>query len=372
MAIQFVDVADKTTLDAVATNVSSANTDLATLKARGGILYNSTSSKPQVYDVTNNAWVDLDVGGGGGTPTIIVITDSLMQNQNVTVKFRANPTLYTETKNAGTLTHIIYELPWLGQYVVSYTDGNSALHITIVDVIGVGGTVVDELAAIPTFANATDAQLLALTNLHYSNDIDLTSLWSVGDTHLFDSYEYVITDFNHDTLKVPINGHTKAVISVDSLYLQGTRQMNTSNTNTGGWANCAMRSYLNGEFFNSLSTNIQNLIKPVQRITGVGGGATSGTNTTTDKVFLRTEKEIFTSRTYSFEDEYAANTHLSYYDIAANRIKKQGGASGSASYWWESSPYSGNSAYFCYVGSSGSACTGNASYANGLAPAYAI
>lgn len=371
MAIQFVDVADKTTLDAVATNVSSANTDLTTLKSRGGILYNATSSKPQVYDVVNSTWVDLDVGGGGGTPTIIVITNSSMTNRDINVTFKSNPSLYSETKNAGTLSTLVFELPWLGDYVLKYTDASSNIHLAIATVIGLGGTVVDEVAQIPTFAATPDALLPTLLDLHYANSINLTTLWSVGDYHDFDDTRMVITDFDHDVLETSINGHTTAALSLHQYFIPETRRMNAANTNFGGWKDCEMRAYLNGDYFNSLSSTLRQTIKSVRRITGVGGGASSGTNTTYDKVFLLTEREIFDSKSYSFQDEWNANTQLTYYKTSSNRIKKTS-ASGSAYYWWESSPYSGNSAYFCGVNSSGGASYDDASNAGGLAPAYAL
>ena len=52
-------IADKPTLDNIDSNVE-------TLLSRGGVKYNSSTHKPQVYDITNNTWVNLDTGGGGG------------------------------------------------------------------------------------------------------------------------------------------------------------------------------------------------------------------------------------------------------------------------------------------------------------------
>ena len=65
--------------------------------------------------------------------------------------------------------------------------------------------------------------------------------------------------------------------------------------------------------------------------------------------------------------EADALAQVTWYATAANRIKKLG-PSGSAYYWWERSPHSSISYYFCYVTSNGSANYYNASNAYGLAP----
>ena len=57
-----LNVADKPTLNSV-------KTDTDTLITRGGIRHNGTN--PQVYDTTNNTWVDLP-SGGSLSPTIII------------------------------------------------------------------------------------------------------------------------------------------------------------------------------------------------------------------------------------------------------------------------------------------------------------
>jgi hypothetical protein len=50
-------------------------------------------------------------------------------------------------------------------------------------------------------------------------------------------------------------------------------------------------------------------------------------------------------------------------------VKNKGG---SASTWWERSPRSGNSNYFCYVTSSGSASNFFANYSYGVAFGFCV
>lgn len=70
------------------------------------------------------------------------------------------------------------------------------------------------------------------------------------------------------------------------------------------------------------------------------------------KLFLFSEIEIFGSTTYSKAGE---GSQYSYFATAANRIKYLSNGAGSASWWWERSPYGSNSNYFCIVTSSGNA-----------------
>ena len=60
--------------------------------------------------------------------------------------------------------------------------------------------------------------------------------------------------------------------------------------------------------------------------------------------------------TYSVSGE---GTQYAYYKAGNSKVKNKGG---SAYYWWERSPYSGSSNYFCFVDSDGFA---NFYYADG-------
>ena len=58
-----------------------------------------------------------------------------------------------------------------------------------------------------------------------------------------------------------------------------------------------------------------------------------------------------------------------YYKAGNSKVKNR---SGSAYYWWERSPRSGNSSYFCYVVSNGSATNSYASYSIGVAFGFCV
>ncbi len=110
----------------------------------------------------------------------------------------------------------------------------------------------------------------------------------------------------------------------------------------------------------------QTAIKPVNKVSGTGGGSSSGTETVSDSCFLLAEIEIFGSTTYSVSGE---GTQYAYYKAGNSKVKNKGG---SASYWWERSPISGDSYYFCSVYSNGNANFTNAYLGSGVAFGFCV
>ena len=256
---------------------------------------------------------------------------------------------------------------------------------------------------IVTFADGTDEEIAKMIQAHYNDKINIADYWAVGDTrsvslsamsatgvgesHRAQTVQFVIGDFNHDDLATPINGHTKAAVTLlqkDCLMdasnasnpVNGSSNtengyMNSSNTNNGGWKNCARRTWCNNVYFNALPSTWQSIVKTVNKKSGTGGGSSSGTEITADKIFLAAEIEIFGSRTYSVDGE---GTQYQYYKNAtANRYKMPKWSSSNVSnVYWERSPLSGDAYSFCRVNFNGRATVSVATYANGVAPCLCI
>lgn len=173
--------------------------------------------------------------------------------------------------------------------------------------------------------------------------------FKVGDSKTVNiggtNYEVQIIGFNHDD---KVSGG-KAAYSFQLVdCLNQTQQMNTSNTNTGGWNGSAMRGRMS-TYKSQLPAALRNVIKTVKKKSGTGGGSSSGTQQTNDDLFLLSEIEIFGTTTYSVAGE---GTQYEWYKAGNSRIKK---VNGSANDWWERSPYSGDTYSFCCVSSSGGA-----------------
>ena len=190
--------------------------------------------------------------------------------------------------------------------------------------------------------------------------------FKVGDSKTVNiggtNYEVQIIGFNHDD---KVSGG-KAAYSFQLVdCLNQTQQMNTGNTNTGGWNGSAMRGRMS-TYKSQLPAALRNVIKTVKKKSGTGGGSSSGTQQTNDDLFLLSEIEIFGTTTYSVAGE---GTQYEWYKAGNTRIKK---VNGSASAWWERSPISGNTDSFCSVNGSGSAINSGAYNSRGVSFGFCV
>lgn len=190
--------------------------------------------------------------------------------------------------------------------------------------------------------------------------------FKVGDSKTVNiggtNYEVQIIGFNHDD---KVSGG-KAAYSFQLVdCLNQTQQMNTSNTNTGGWNGSAMRGRMS-TYKSQLPAALRNVIKTVKKKSGTGGGSSSGTQQTNDDLFLLSEIEIFGTTTYSVAGE---GTQYEWYKAGNSRIKK---VNGSADFWWERSPNSGGANYFCFVNSSGDAGNYGANTSRGVSFGFCV
>ena len=158
--------------------------------------------------------------------------------------------------------------------------------------------------------------------------------------------------------------------------------MNSSNTNSGGWANTSLRGTLNGTTYNSLS--IKNSIKKVKKeYIPTYNTAPTTMPTTDDYIWLLSCGEIWDNgynngitRGYAIATEgkqykyYKINLGSTKYSISNNITKKP--STSNSTWWWLRSPYFDDSLYFCYVYSYGTCDTGTASGSYGVAPGFSI
>ena len=206
------------------------------------------------------------------------------------------------------------------------------------------------------FADNTWAQIIKACQKN-----SIPSTWKVGDqkSMTINGMNYVIDiiGINHDTYAA--GGKAPLTFQLHDCY-EDTKSMNSSDTNSGGWTSCAMRSTNLPVILSLMPTEVQNGIREVNKLTSAGNKS-STINTTADKLFLLSEVDIFGSTSYSAAGE---GTQYDYYKAGNSKVKKR---NGSAAYWWERSPRASNSAFFCLVGSNGNANDDIASNAYGVA-----
>lgn len=168
--------------------------------------------------------------------------------------------------------------------------------------------------------------------------------WVVGDHKNMAingvSYRIDIIGKNHDTYTA--GGKAPLTFQLHDCYGEA-KNMNSSDTNSGGWTSCAMRSTHLPAILALMSTEVQDGIREVNKRTL--SRSSIRPKTTADKLFLLSEIEIFGIITYSGKGE---GTQYEYYKAGNSKVKKR---NGSAAPWWERSPVQSDSMKFCIVGS---------------------
>ena len=201
--------------------------------------------------------------------------------------------------------------------------------------------------------------------------LDLPSLTVDGTTYTwnatYQNLRIVISGFNH-YIHCGDTENTKNHIlwTFKNVVLQ--RQMNSSDTNTGGYNASAMKTYLDGVFALGLGSALgsSDYLYTISRAISKKGSTEWVRNT----VFLPTEVEVFGVATYG-DDQNAWNTNIQYpiyRDSSYYRCKKY---NGSRAWWWEATPRASNSTYFCIVDYGGYSNGNVASNSGGgVAPAF--
>ena len=239
-----------------------------------------------------------------------------------------------------------------------------------------------------------------------------TNYWSIGDRkevtlngtvgHLtlsnYKTYAFII-GFNHNAsveganrihfqlAKTALSGG-KDVCLCDSeynlqVYETGYFSMNSSRTNSGGWARSQMRANICGTSLSSYSGKIiavipaalRAVLKSVTKYTdNTGGGSTaaSAVTATTDYFFLLSEFEVFGSISYANSNESSKQAQYAYYSAGNSKIKYKHNGTSTAALWGLRSPRAGDSNSFVIVNTSGTFGYDNAYRSLGFAPGFCV
>ena len=237
--------------------------------------------------------------------------------------------------------------------------------------------------------------------------------WAVGDTKRITlngkvgattisnlKVDAFIIGFNHNSGKEGSNRihfllgkiGGKFVGLVDSYYdpsgyatTSGAFTMNTSDTNSGGWAKTQMRSTVLGAasdptnptantLLAALPADLRAVMKSVTKYTdntGGGSNSASAVTATTDYLWLLAEFEVFGSRTYANSSEPSSQAQYEYFKAGNSKIAYKHSAAETAAAWRLRSPYFSSGNYFCAVDSGGGAYNYYASRSLALVPGFA-
>ena len=212
------------------------------------------------------------------------------------------------------------------------------------------------------------------------------------------TYAFII-GFNHNSsvegtnrihfqlAKTALSGGTDVCLC-DSSYnsnvsATGYFSMNSSRTNSGGWASSQMRTNICGTSLSSYSGTIiavipaalRAVLKSVTKYTdNTGGGSTaaSAVTATTDYFFLLSEYEVFGSISYANSNESSKQAQYAYYSAGNSKIKYKHDGTTTAARWWLRSPYASASTLFVRVDTDGTVGYGIAYCSLGFAPGFCV
>lgn len=200
--------------------------------------------------------------------------------------------------------------------------------------------------------------------------------FSVGDEKTIslttgEQVTLVILGFDHDNL----TGGGKAGMSIGMKNLLATKyRMNATATNEGGWDESEMRTSTMATLLSQFPSDLQSVIKQVNKKATAGGASTSIT-TSADKLWLFAEVEIdgTTSAGYADEGEqYEYWKTVKDGTVADDRKKYLSNGSGSANGWWLRSPSVSNSTDFRSFDSTGNGNSSNANSTRGVSFGFCV
>lgn len=176
-----------------------------------------------------------------------------------------------------------------------------------------------------------------------------------------------IADFDHDYLSGATTAKKAAVTFLCKNLLYQTYQMNSSDTNNGGFPSSSLCSTLNGSIYNALPSDLKAVIKTAYKWYGTGNNTTNG-KWSGHKLWLPLTFEMFGESSYSPAAERTTGNARQYpiFTDNASRIKKMNNGGGSAQWYWLASPYATNAASFCGVYGDGSSTSSVASDSHGV------
>ena len=330
--------------------------------------------------------------------TITVNVDS---GASVTLK-KGGTTIATKTSN-GTAVFTVTET---GEYTVTATKNGQT---TSGSVNVVSGTASYSLTL--SFVSST------LNNNEWSVIKSVSdagqgaNYWSIGDRKAVTlngtvgklslsnvtTYAFII-GFNHNAsvegtnrihfqlAKTALTGGTDVCLC-DSSYnsnvsTTGYFSMNSSRTNSGGWASSQMRTNICGTSLSSYSGTIiavipaalRAVLKSVTKYTDNTGNssAASAVTATTDYFFLLSEYEVFGMITRGNPNEKNKQAQYAYYSAGNSKVKYNHSATSTSVVWWLRSPYASFFMDFVRVSTGGLADSGSANYSYGFAPGFCV
>ena len=162
----------------------------------------------------------------------------------------------------------------------------------------------------------------------------------------------------------------------------GYFSMNSSKTNSGGWASSQMRtnicgtSLLNysGTIIAVIPAELRAVLKSVTKYTDNTGNSSEAiaVTATTDYFFLLSEYEVFGTISIGNTNESSKQAQYAYYSAGNSKIKYNHSSTSTAVLWGLRSPLVLYPTSFVRVNDDGTVSGNNAAYSRGFAPGFCV
>ena len=212
-------------------------------------------------------------------------------------------------------------------------------------------------------------------------EIGDTSNYKVGDTKEIDLGSYGTHTVRIANKSMPSGCSTQGFSQtacgfvVEFQDIITTSKMNTAYSNTGGWNNAEMNTFINNDIYNALPNELKEIIIDTIVVSSYGKNDTANF-TTTNKLYLLAPKEIYTDYTETTDTAKDLTRALDYYNgkgvtmnSYANAIKYN---NSTATWWWLRNVPSSNSGNFFGVNVTGILNNNYAHFVGGVSPAFRI
>lgn len=200
--------------------------------------------------------------------------------------------------------------------------------------------------------------------------VNLSDYFSIGDTKPVtlttgETIELQIAGFNHDTFS---DGVTAPITFVMKNCLNTTAQMNSSNTNAGGYPASAMKTWVESNIYDKLPSDLKAIVAPVKKKWYTTYNDANSLSEANYNVWLLSEMEVFGTNTYTIGN--GEGTKYPIFTDNTSRIKR---VNGTVNWWWLGSCYRNYSDNFVSVDSDGDGYNYNiANYSYGVAAGLCI
>ena len=365
-----------------------ASTGKATITIKKAGTYTVTGFYSGV--ASNSASVSVTTNGGSYTASLSFITLTVTVDTGSTITVKNGSTTLTDT-STGSNT---FYLPNTGTWEVTASlNGQTATG-------SVNATAYQGYTLALSYVSKTLNNNSWATIKKVSDANQGANYWAAGDTKTITingkvgattfsnlSIDAFISGFNHNSAKEGTgrihfligkkNG--KMVGLTDSSYgnqtsTSGAFTMNTSNTNSGGWASCHMRKTVLGAdsspsnptantLLAALPADLRAVMKSVTKYTDNTGNASNtaaAVTATTDYLWLLAEFEIQGARSYANQYEQNSQAQYDYFKAGNSKIAYKYNDVSTAVWSRGRSASCYSNSYFCITSTDGSADTNSA------------